>query len=53
VLPALAAATFRMGLIMERGFMRRRISPGSDAPARGAGTDGEMTPGMAVEDLWI
>jgi hypothetical protein len=30
VLPTLAAATFRMGLIMERGFMRHRIGPGSD-----------------------
>jgi hypothetical protein len=30
VLPALAAATFRIGLIMERGLMRQRISPGPD-----------------------
>jgi len=28
VLPALAAATFRVGLIMERGLMRQGISPG-------------------------
>jgi hypothetical protein len=38
---------------MERGLMRQRISPGSDYPARGAGMDGEMTPGMALEDVWI
>jgi hypothetical protein len=38
---------------MERGFMRQRISPGSDTPARGAGMDVEMTPGMALEDSWI
>jgi hypothetical protein len=48
----MAAATFRIGLILERGFMRQRISPGSDS-ARGAGMDGEMTPGMALEDVWI
>jgi len=30
VLSPLAAATFRIGLIMERGLMRQRISPGSD-----------------------
>ena len=53
VLPARAAATFRIGLIMERGLTRQRISPGSDYAARGAGLDGEMTPGMALEDVWI
>ena len=53
VLPALAAATFRIGLIMERGLMRQRISPGSDYAACGAGMDVEMTPGMALEDVWI
>jgi len=51
--PTPAAATFRMRLIMERGMMRQRISPGSASPARGAGMDGEMTPGMALEDVWI
>ena len=30
VMSALAAATFRIGLIIERGLMRQRISPGSD-----------------------
>ena len=30
VLPTLTAATFRIGLIMERGLMRQRISPGPD-----------------------
>src|ERR1700750_564728 len=34
-----AAATFRIRLIMERGMMRQRISPGSASPARGAGMD--------------
>jgi hypothetical protein len=33
--------------------MRQKISPGHDYPARGAGVDAEMTPGMAVEDVWI
>ena len=51
--PTLAAATFRIRLIMERGMMRRRISPGPASPARGAGMNGEMTPGMALEDMWI
>ena len=37
---------------MERGLMRQRISPGSDY-ARGAGMDVGMTPGMALEDVWI
>ena len=31
----------------------QRISPGSAFPPRGAGMDGEMTPGMALEDMWI
>ena len=47
-----AVATFRIRLIMERGLMRQRISPGSDHVARGAGMDVEMTPGMALEDVW-
>ena len=34
VLPVLAAATFRIGLIMERGLVRQRISPGSDYARR-------------------
>ena len=38
---------------MERGLMRQRISPGSDYAGRGAGMDVEMTPGMALEDVWI
>jgi hypothetical protein len=38
---------------MERGMMRQGIGPGPDTPARGAGLDGEMTPGMALEDVWI
>ena len=33
--------------------MRQRISPGSAMPARGAGMDVEMTPDMALEDMWI
>jgi hypothetical protein len=53
VLPALAAATFRIDLIMERGLMRQRISPGSDYADPGAGMDVEMTPGMTLEDVWI
>jgi hypothetical protein len=32
--------------------MRQRISPGSDTLTRGAGMDVEMTPGMALEDVW-
>ena len=51
--PTPAAATFRVRLIMERGMMRQRISPGSASRARGAGMDVEMTPGMALEDVWI
>ena len=51
--PTLAAATYRMRLIMERGMMRQRISPGPATPARGAGRTPEMTPGMALEDVWI
>src|SRR5437899_661858 len=35
----MAAATFRIGLIMERGLMRQGISPGSATPACGAGMD--------------
>jgi hypothetical protein len=53
VLPALAAATFRIGLIMERGLMRQRISLARTTPARGAGMDAATTPGMALEDVWI
>ena len=53
MLPALAAATFRIGLIMERGLMRQRSALALTTPARGAGMDGEMTPGMALEDVWI
>ena len=34
-------------------MMRQRISPGPATPARGAGMDVEMTPGMALEDMWI
>ena len=33
--------------------MRQKISPGYDSPTRGAGMDVEMTPGMALEDVWI
>jgi hypothetical protein len=51
--PSLAAATFRIRLLMERGFMRRRISPGSATPTHRAGMDGAMTPDMALEDMWI
>jgi hypothetical protein len=32
--------------------MWQRISPGSDS-AHGAGMDVEMTPGMALENVWI
>jgi hypothetical protein len=51
--PTLEAATFRIRLIMERGFMRLRISPGSDyvGPRRREAV--EMTPSMALEDVWI
>jgi anti-sigma B factor antagonist len=43
-LPTLAAATFRISLIMERGLMRQRISPGSDyaGPRRGHGAGGRV-----------
>jgi hypothetical protein len=34
-------------------MMRQRISPGPASPARGTGMDAEMTPGMALEDMWI
>ena len=34
--------------------MRLKITPRALAtPTRGAGMDGEMTPGMALEDVWI
>ena len=52
-LPALAAATFRMGLIMERGLMGGGSALALTTPARGAGMDAAMTPGMALEDVWI
>ena len=32
--------------------MRPGISLALTTPARGAGMDGEMTPGMALEDAW-
>jgi hypothetical protein len=32
--------------------MRPGISAGSDTLTRGAGMDVEMTPGMALEDVW-
>ena len=38
---------------MERGSMRQRISPGPDYAARGAGMDAALTPGTALEDVWI
>jgi hypothetical protein len=53
VLPTLAAATFRIGLIMERGLMGGGSALAPATPARGAGMGGEMTPGMALEDVWI
>ena len=53
VLPALAAATFRMGLIMERGLMGGGSALALTTSACGAGMDVEMTPGMALEDVWI
>ncbi len=54
VLPTLAAATFRIGLIMERGFSAAEESAlALTTPACGAGMDVEMTPGMALEDVWI
>jgi hypothetical protein len=53
VLPTRAAATFRIRLIMERGSMRQRISPGSDYAGPRRWDDVEMTPGMALEDVWI
>ena len=53
LLPALAAATFRIGLIMERGLMGGGSALALTTPARGAGMDVEMTPGMALEDVWI
>ena len=37
---------------MERGLMRQGISLALTTPARGAGMDGEMMPGMAREDGW-
>ncbi len=53
VLPTLAVATFRIGLIMERGLMRRGPAPALTTPACGAGMNGEMTAGMTLEDVWI
>jgi hypothetical protein len=32
--------------------MRQRVSPALTASARGAWMGGEMTPGMALEDVW-
>jgi hypothetical protein len=37
---------------MERGLMRQRIGLALTTPARGAGMDVGMTPGMALEDVW-
>ena len=51
--PTLKAATFRIRLIMERGFMWQRISSGSDYVGPRRREDVEMTPGMALEDVWI
>ena len=51
--PTLEAATFRMRMIMERGFMQQRISPGSDYVGPRRREDVEMTPGVALEDGWI
>jgi hypothetical protein len=33
--------------------MWQRIRPAMTTPGRGAGMDVEMTPGMALEDVWI
>ena len=46
VLPPLAAATFRIRLIMERGLMRQRIGPGSELILEEGERDklGEATP---------
>jgi hypothetical protein len=33
--------------------MRQGISLAPATPACGAGMDAEMTPGMALEDVWI
>ena len=49
----LTAATFRIGLIMERGLMGRGSALALTTPARGAGMDVAMMPGMALEDVWI
>ena len=50
----MVAAPFRIETIMERGSMRLKITPRALAtPTRPAGLDVEMTPCMALEDLWI
>jgi hypothetical protein len=50
----MAAATFRIGLIMERGLMRGEDQPWLRLRRPAAlGMDVEMTPGMALEDVWI
>ena len=38
---------------MERGLMGRGSALALITPARGAGMDVEMTPGTALEDVWI
>ena len=53
VLPALAAATLRMGLIMERGLMGGGSALALTTPARPPGLDVGMTLWIALEDGWI
>jgi hypothetical protein len=53
VLLALAAATFRVGLIMERGFMGQGITWLWLRRPAALGWTPEMPPGTALEDVWI
>ena len=38
---------------MERGLMGRESALALTTPARGPGMDAAMTPGTALEDVWI
>ncbi len=54
VMPALMAeATFRLGMIIERGCSAEDHVPAWAAPGASAGLSTRMTPYVALEDSWI